>query len=117
MNKSFTVALALVAGVMGGVLTRYIVPPVALAQNQAPTTKEIRAQSFTLVDPSDRAVGTFTYEPALRSRGNILPSPQFLPNNQNIPERPMPMRIVLRDSSGRELWSAGGSGIQPLSER
>jgi hypothetical protein len=35
-------------------------PPVALAQNQAPITKEVRAQSFTLIDPSDHTVGTFT---------------------------------------------------------
>ena len=99
MNKILTVTLALVAGSVGGLLTHYIAPPVALAQNQAPITKEIRAQSFTLVDPSDHTVGTFSYEPA--------PDP-----------RPMtPPRIVLRDSVGRELWSAGGSGIRRLSEK
>jgi hypothetical protein len=26
------------------------------------------------------------------------------------------MRIVLRDAQGREIWSAGGSGIRPLIE-
>ena len=102
MNKILTVTLALVAGLVGGLLTHYIVPPVALAQNQAPITKEIRAQSFTLVDPSDHTVGTFSYEPA--------PDPFAV--------RPMtPPRIVLRDSVGRELWSAGGSGIRRLSEK
>ena len=60
MNKTLTATLALAAGFIGGLLTRYIAPPVALAQNQAPITKEIRAQSFTLVDPSDHTVGTFT---------------------------------------------------------
>ena len=102
MNKALTVTLALVAGLVGGLLTRYIVPPVALAQNQAPITKEIRAQSFTLVDPSDHTVGTFTYEPAPRSFA-IRPT--------------TPPRIVLRDSGGRELWSAGGTGIHRLSEK
>jgi hypothetical protein len=31
-----TVALALAAGLLGGMLTRYIAPPAAYAQNQAP---------------------------------------------------------------------------------
>ena len=102
MNKTLTVTLALVAGFVGGLLMRYIVPPVALAQNQAPITKEIRAQSFTLVDPSDHTIGTFTYEPA--------------PGAFAI--RPMtPPRIVLRDSGGRELWSAGGTAFHRLSEK
>jgi len=103
---------------LGGLLTRYVAPPVALAQDQAPIVKEIRAQSFTLVDPSDHAVGTFTVEPLAGSPG----TEQFYrlkqyPNNQFRPERPLPMRIVLRDSAGRELWSAGGSMVRPLSVR
>ena len=101
MNKTLTTALALLAGFMGGVLTHYIAPPVALAQNQALTTKEIRAQSFTLVDPSDHTVGTFTYEAG--------PAAFVRPKT--------PPRIVLRDSGGRELWSAGGTAVRPLSER
>ena len=102
MNKTLTATLALVAGFLGGLFTRYIAPPVALAQNQAPITKEIRAQSFTLVDPSDHTVGTFTYESG--------PAVAFV--------RPKtPPRIVLRDSGGRELWSAGGTAVRPLSER
>lgn len=111
MNKAFTVATALVAGLAGGLLTRYVIPPAAFAQDQAPITKEIRAQSFTLVDVFDRSIGTFTFEPT----GNLrFPS-------QPAPGRPMPPmlpgRIVLRDYSGREIWSAGGSAVRPLSER
>ena len=101
MNKTLTATLALAAGFIGGLLTRYIAPPVALAQNQAPITKEIRAQSFTLVDPSDHTVGTFTYESG--------PAAFVRPKT--------PPRIVLRDSGGRELWSAGGTAVRPLSER
>ena len=102
MNKTLTVALALAAGFVGALLTRYIAPPAAFAQNQAPVAKEIRAQSFTLVDSSDHVAGTFTVEPV-----NRVPSP-----NQVLPQR-----IVLRDSNGREIWSAGGNAIRPVSER
>ena len=65
MNNKLSIALALVAGLLGGLLTRYIAPPATFAQNQAPITKEMRAQSFTLVDSSDHTLGVFTAEPAL----------------------------------------------------
>ncbi len=112
MNKSFNIVVALAAGLLGGLFTHYIAPSAAFAQVQAPpspvpgvpnnrpTTKEIRAQSFTLVDQSDHTVGTFTVEPA--------------PVRRDIKAV---ARIVLRDSNGREIWSAGGSAILPLSER
>ena len=105
MNNKLSVAIALVAGLLGGLLTRFIAPSAAFAQDQTPVTKEIRAQRFTLVDASDRTLGTFT----------SAPDPGWLgsPN----PGRPAPVRIVLRDSNGREIWSAGGSGIRPLSQR
>jgi hypothetical protein len=106
MNRTITVALALAAGFVGALLTRYLAPPPAFAQNQAPPTKvakEIRAQSFTLVDPLDRVAGTFSVEPLDRF-------PQSL--NQ-LPSQ----RIVLRDSNGREIWTAGGNAIRPVTER
>ena len=109
-NRKLSLGLALAAGLLGGVLASYIAPPAAFGQNQAPVTKEIRAQSFTLVDPLDRTVGTFTFEPT----DNLLFAPQSTPG------RPMPMRkgrIVLHDSNGREIWSAGGSPIRELSGR
>ena len=101
MNKN--VALALAAGLLGGMLTRYIAPPTAYAQNQAPGTvpAEIRAKSFVLVDQSDRAIGTFSAVP-----GPIGPL-----------GRPILLRMVLRDFNGREIWSAGGSALQPLTTR
>jgi hypothetical protein len=108
MNKTLTVALALAAGLIGGLLTRYIAPPAAFAQTQAPVTTpvttEIRAQSFTLVDSSDHTLGVFRAEPASKAI------------NPNLGGH-TPMRIVLRDSNGREIWSAGGSGIRPVTER
>ena len=109
MTNKINVALALIAGLLGGLLTRYIVPPAAFAQNQAPITKEIRAQSFTLIDPSDHTVGTFT---------SAAPDPGTIPSpNQIAPGRPLPMRVVLRDSNGREIWSSSGTAIRPLSRR
>ena len=113
MNNKLVIAVALVAGLVGGLLSRYGAPPSAFAQNQAPVTKEVRAQSFTLVDPTDRTIGTFTAEPdgATWVPG---PTPRDLPQPQRIAPR---ARIVLRDSNGREIWSAGGSSIRQLSQR
>jgi hypothetical protein len=110
MNRTLTFALALAAGLMGGLLARYIGPPVVFAQDQAPVVKEIRAQSFTLVDPSDRVLGTFAYDPQ-----TTLPA--VVPPNVRLRLSGPPPRIVLRDANGREIWSAGGSIVRSLSER
>lgn len=112
MNKTFTIALALAAGLLGGLLTRYIAPPAAHAQDQGAVAKEIRAQSFTLVDEFDHTAGTFSYEPPPGARTKLPPS-----INQPAP-RVGSGRIVLRDASGLEIWSAGARAvIRPLSER
>ena len=94
MNKHFTVMIALASGLLGGLASRYIAPQVAFAQSQAPVTNEVRAQSFALVDASNRTMGKFTVETQ--------------------PIGPSPARIVLRDAAGREIWSAGGTGMMPL---
>ena len=103
MDKS-TLVIALAAGLLGGLLSRYIAPQPAFAQN---VTKEIRAQSFTIVDPADRVIGTFTTN---------VPFPP--PGARRIPRdrTASPNRIVLRDSDGREIWSAGLI-LRPLSQR
>ena len=90
MNNKCSIVLALLGGIVGGTLTRYITPPSAFAQNTA--TQEIRAQSVTLVDFLNRTVGTFTVAPVGR-------------------------RIVLQDSQGLEIWSAGGSNFRNLTIR
>jgi len=117
MNNKLVITFALVAGLVGGLLSRYAAPPSAFAQNQAPVTKEIRAESFTLVDPSDRTVGTFTSEAdgATFVNPGIVPgpAPRLVPQ----PRTASRTRIVLRDSTGREIWSAGESQIRPLSQR
>jgi hypothetical protein len=122
MTKNLSVTVALFAGLLGGLLTRYIAPSPAFAQNQASATKEIRAQSFTLVDAQNRTVGTFTTEPA----SGLLPAPPTPP--PGAPPVPPPStppgrglsgtRIVLRDSNGREIWSAGDTAqFRQLAER
>jgi hypothetical protein len=109
MNNKLSVVIALFAGLGGGMLTRFIAPPSVFAQTQnSAVTKEVRAQSFTLVDQYDNVAGTFTAE-SMGSANIILPGDGSAPRVQR-----RPMRIVLRDSYGHEIWSAGGSTIRPL---
>jgi len=111
MNNKLNVAVALFAGLAGGMLTRYIAPPSVFAQTQNPSvTREVRAQSFTLVDQYDNVAGTFTAESMGAAR-------IFTPGDGSTPQMQLqrgPMRIVLRDAHGHELWGAGGSTIRPL---
>jgi hypothetical protein len=109
MNNNLTVSLALLAGLAGGMLTRFMAPAPVFAQApvqtlpgptapapKAPTPvmKEIFAESFALVDQDDNVVGTFAVEPKGVRR---------------------PARVVLLDAYGREIWSAGGTtGLRPL---
>ncbi len=44
MNNKMTIAIALMAGLLGGQLTRFLSPTAAFAQNPTAFTKEIRAQ-------------------------------------------------------------------------
>ena len=106
MNNKSNVFMALAAGFLGGLLTRYIAPTPVLAQSQTSSATEIRAQSFVLVDAQDHAVGTFFSEPL---------SPPFA--RRPYPGPPGPSRIVRRDSNGREIWSAGGNPMRPLTQR
>jgi hypothetical protein len=112
MNNKLVIVLALVAGLVGGLLSRYAAPPSAFAQNQAAVTKEIRAESFTLVDSMNRPVGTFVSAPA----GPLPPPPP--PGAAPLPEsRAARTRVVLKDSSGQEIWSApANTRMVPLSQ-
>jgi hypothetical protein len=106
MNNKISVFMALAAGLLGGLLTRYIAPATVFAQNQTSATTEIRAQSFVLVDAQNHAVGTFFSEP--------LSPPSVRPV---YPGQPGPSRIVLRDFNGREIWSASSNPMRQLSQR
>jgi hypothetical protein len=103
MTNKTTIAMALGAGILGGMLTRYVAPPSVSAQDKAPVTREMRAQSFVLVDPADRVVGTFSTEPARGLRMGRPPQPLGT----------APRNVVLRDSTGHLLWSTDG-GVVPL---
>ena len=125
MNNKLVIAVALVAGLVGGLLTHYIAPPSAFAQIVSPVgplpppppsgptvTKEIRAQSFTLVDGQNRTIGTFTTQTSSGVFAPLPPPPPGAPQGAPPPAPPRGRgpevtRIVLRDSNGREIWSAG----------
>jgi hypothetical protein len=77
-------------------LTQYIMPSAVFAQNPAPAVKEMRAQSFTFVDASDHATATLSVEAG---------------------KRPGQLSLLLRDATGRVIWSAGGIGLIPLSAK
>jgi hypothetical protein len=100
MNRTLTLALAVAAGLFGGLLSRYVALPSVHAQAQAQNAVEVRAQAFTLVDAQGHAIGTFTF------RSEPGPFPQFPPLS----------RIVLLDPAGREIWAAGGTKFKSLAE-
>ena len=81
MNRKMNFTLALLAGLLGGVLSRYLIPTPVFAQAQAPAPKEIRAQSFVLVNKQGAALGLM----AVDSNGTPV--------------------ITLVDENGRTIWS------------
>jgi len=96
MNRKFNLALALAAGLLGGVLSRSITLWPVLAQ--AGPAKELRAQSFVLVDDKDNVAGTFTASPA-------------------VPGKPIQNQtVILLDRNGKEIWRAGVS-VKVLAQR
>jgi len=95
MNRKLNLSLALAAGLLGGVLSRYIAPLPVLAQAGPP--KELRAQSFVLVDDKNNVVGTFTAS---------TPGPKPVQNQT----------VVLLDRNDKEIWRAGVS-VRVLAQR
>jgi hypothetical protein len=80
MNKR-TVVLSLAAGLLGGAISHHLSPGLVHAQSQAP--KELRAESFILVNEKGIVLG------ALSGEGG----------------RPS---LKLFDERGREIWRSGG---------
>jgi hypothetical protein len=103
MNNKLTIAVALAAGLAGGMLAHFISPPSVFAQSppaaQAPTpaADEVRAKNFVLVDQNNNAVGTFTVEP-----------PSDHPLALGIGSGP---HIVLRNAHGGVIWRFNGTGL------
>ncbi len=86
MNKR-TIALSLAAGLIGGALSHYLTPQLVHAESQGSPLKEVRAESFLLVNEKGIVVGRLS----------------------NDGRRPA---IRLFDEHGEEFWSAGGNGIR-----
>lgn len=61
MNSKFAIPLALAAGFIGGLVSRYSVPAPVYAQAPA-FPQELRAQKFVLVDETGVARGVFGIE-------------------------------------------------------
>jgi hypothetical protein len=90
--KKLNLALSIAAGLLGGVLSHYVRTQPVQAQARIPASKEIRAQSFALVNDKDQVEGVFSVD--LSKLG-----------------RPI---VKLFDSKGHEIWSAGGDPLRPL---
>lgn len=97
MNRALNLTLALTAGMLGGLLSHYLAPISVHAQAQPAAPKDIRAQSFVVVDVNNNVVGTF--------RASEGRQPGRAPS------------VVLLDPDGRELWRGGGATVRPLITR
>jgi hypothetical protein len=78
---------------VGGLLSRYVAPTPVNAQTTPTPIKEVRAQSFALVDGHDNVIGTFRGWLSLR----------------NAPGNFVGETVVLMDLNEKEIWRAGVS--------
>ena len=62
MHRKVNFTLALAAGLLGGVLSHYLIPTPVFAQAQAPAPREIRAQSFVLVNKQGTPLGLMGFD-------------------------------------------------------
>ena len=92
--KNFSVPIALVAGLIGGAFSHYVLSPVQADTNAAP--KVVSAQSFALVDAHGKTVGVFT---------TVKSSTPHMLNT--------PPAVALFNADGREIWRAGDT-TQPI---
>ena len=99
-NRNLNLVLALAAGFLGGFLSRSVALPPVRAQTRPADALEVRAQRFSVVDPTGRVIASFTRAPIAKQEGYNIPLPT----------------IALVDPEGHELWSAGGYGFKPLAE-
>jgi len=91
--KKLNLTLALASGLVGGLVSHYLSPRTVEAQSPAPPAREIRAQSFVLVNEAGSVMGKFAVD-----RGS------------------MPA-IRLFDSKGHEIWSAEAPAMHPATSR
>lgn len=80
MNQKLNLALSLVAGLLGGIMSYNLSPRVLRAQEQPPPAKSISAQRFVLTDEHGSTAGVFGFKDGKAN-------------------------ITLFDSAGRAIWS------------
>ena len=102
MNRTLILTLALAAGLLGGLLSRYLTPTTVRAQTQSAVPKEVRAQRFTLVNEEGTVLGIFGIDSGASISG-LKPKGSAT--------------IKLFDEGGHEIWSAGAPGLHPASQR
>ena len=83
------ILIALAAGFLGGLCSRYALPPSVSAAPPAP--REIRAQRVIITDQTGNAIATF--EPAFSGAPAVT-------------WKSIAPVVVLVDRSGREIWQA-----------
>lgn len=91
--KKLNLALALVAGFVGGALSHSLTAPTVHAQSSAPVAAEVRARSFLLVNENGQVVGKLAAESGGRPA------------------------IRLFDAAGHEIWSAEGPIVRAATGR
>jgi hypothetical protein len=62
MNRKMHLGLSLAAGLLGGLLSHYVSPVLVHAAQAAPPPKEVRAQSFLLVNDDGSPAGLFGFD-------------------------------------------------------
>jgi hypothetical protein len=62
MSTKTTIAIALAAGFLGGIVSQRLAPAPVFAQVQPPVQKEVRAENFVVVDANGTPRGAFGVE-------------------------------------------------------
>ena len=62
MNRKVNLTMALAAGLFGGLLSRYVTPSPVYAQFQNFAPKEVRSQSFVLVNKQGATLGRIGFD-------------------------------------------------------
>lgn len=91
--RKLNLGLSIAAGLLGGFLSHYVSVRPVHAQTQAPAPKELRAQSFVVVNDKGEIQGVLTFGEPRGDRTSV--------------------RIY--DGKGREILAAGGDQLRPLS--
>jgi hypothetical protein len=88
--KKLNFPLSIAAGLLGGLLSHYVWTQPVHAQSMESAPKEVRSQSFVLVDGKGVVQGVFSVDKS--ADGSAI--------------------IKLLNGEGREIWKAGANPIQ-----